>query len=228
MARKSKYLNCIINDLKIIDNYGIKNKKYYTSMFIVVCVHCNKTFNVRSSNILMNKCRCECQKKYINHNTNGDSQTRLYEVYKKMIERTTNCNNKKYKYYGDRGIKVCNEWLNNYQAFKKWAYENGYNENAPKGQYTLDRIDVDGNYEPSNCRFISIKEQQYNKRNNHFLELKGERMTLTEWALKLNINVKTLEKRTRMGWDDERVLTTPVNSNYRKKGKYNNGNTKVF
>ena len=90
---------------------------------------------------------------------------RLYNVWKGMRNR---CNNEKssvYKYYGGRGIKVCPEWENDYAVFREWALKNGYDENAAKGQCTIDRIDNNGNYEPSNCRFVSMAVQNINKRS---------------------------------------------------------------
>jgi hypothetical protein len=81
-----------------------------------------------------------------------------------MKTRCYNKNSPDYKNYGAKGVKICDEWLNNYLSFKKWAEEKGYDENAPKGQCTIDRINVEGNYEPSNCRWITIAEQSRNKR----------------------------------------------------------------
>lgn len=96
----------------------------------------------------------------------GGINDRLYEVWGSMKKRCNNPNDKSYKNYGGRGIKVCKEWNENYLSFKKWAYKNGYDENAPHGECTIDRINVNGNYEPNNCRWISNAEQQKNKRKS--------------------------------------------------------------
>lgn len=88
---------------------------------------------------------------------------RLYGVWTTMIKRCYNEHCKTYKYYGGRGIVICDEWLK-YPNFKNWAYLNGYDESAPKWQCTIDRIDCNGNYTPDNCRWVSMDIQRKNKR----------------------------------------------------------------
>lgn len=91
---------------------------------------------------------------------------RLYVVWGSMKARCNNPHNPAYKNYGGRGIKICTEWNNNFCAFKAWALANGYDYDAPYGQCTIDRIDNDKGYEPSNCRWVSMKVQSKNKRNS--------------------------------------------------------------
>lgn len=87
------------------------------------------------------------------------SKRRLASIYQGMKQRCYNTKRPNYKYYGGRGIVICNEWLNSFQAFNDWAMANGYQENL-----TIDRINTDGNYEPQNCRWATTKEQSTNKR----------------------------------------------------------------
>lgn len=95
--------------------------------------------------------------------THGKSQTRLYAVWKAMIQRCCNPADKNYNRYGGRGISICREWKNDYLSFYKWAMANGYNKDAPVGQCTIDRINNDKGYSPDNCRWVDLKTQQNNK-----------------------------------------------------------------
>lgn len=96
----------------------------------------------------------------------GFSGTRIYNVWYGMFRRCYDPKHEGYEYYGGKGVSICPEWLgaDGVVNFVKWAYENGYDENAKRGECTIDRINVYGNYEPSNCRWVSMKEQDHNKR----------------------------------------------------------------
>lgn len=142
----------------------------------------------------------------------GRKSTRLYRIYNNILTR---CNNEKstyYKRYGGRGITVCEEWKIDFQSFYDWSMDNGYRDDL-----TIDRIDNDGNYEPSNCRWVTIKEQSVNRSNNHFVSLNGEVKTLCEWCELYNINYKTVRDRLKRGWSYEKSLTEPVQIKFRKK-----------
>ena len=119
-----------------------------------------------------------------------------------MKQRCYNPNNTAYKHYGGRGIKVCIEW-HNFENFQKWAIDNNYTENL-----TIERIDVNGNYEPKNCKWISLSEQNSNKRTNHFITFNNETNCLGKWAKKLNISSSTLAYRIKK-WGIEKAFTTP-------------------
>lgn len=142
-------------------------------------------------------------------------ETPLYYVWQAMKQRCYNCNNTRYKNYGGRGIKVCDEWVDNFEEFCNWALFSGYETDL-----TLDRIDVNGNYCPENCRWITNEEQQNNTTKNVFLEYNGQKLTISQWAKKLNLDRNTLNGRLKKGWSIEKALITPVNDKYRK-GKKN-------
>lgn len=114
--------------------------------------------------------------------THGGYKDRLHGVWTSMLTRCRNPNSESYHNYGGRGITVCKEWETSYQAFKDWAYSNGYDENAEYGKCTLDRIDVNGNYCPENCRFISAHEQCKNMRVNRNITICGKTKCLADWA----------------------------------------------
>lgn len=135
---------------------------------------------------------------------------KLWTVWRSMRDRCQNKQHTSYQQYGGRGIKVCKEWSDHFQAFAQWACENGYNENAQYMRCTLDRIDNNGNYEPSNCRWVDMKVQSNNRRTNIRITFNGETRTLTQWAETLNIPMHTLYGRLKNGWDVEKMLTTPV------------------
>ena len=135
--------------------------------------------------------------------THGDSRReRLYTIWANMKARCFNPNSKDYKAYGGRGITVCQEWKDNYVAFKKWAIQNGYDN-----KLTIDRIDVNKDYEPSNCRWTDMVVQENNRTNNHMLEFGGESHTILEWSRITEINPNTICTRLRRGWSIQKTLT---------------------
>lgn len=146
----------------------------------------------------------------------GMSKMRIHKVYRHMYARCYNENSISYPNYGGRGIKLCDEWLGEHGAenFIKWAYANGYDENAERGKCTLDRIDNDGNYEPSNCRWITMLEQSNNTRSNRCFEIDGVTKTLSEWCREYgNVCVQSVWRRVKKGMDIKTALTKPMRKN---------------
>lgn len=142
--------------------------------------------------------------------THGGRNERLYQVWRGMIDRCHNSKSKYYKYYGERGITVCDEWRYDYASFRSWAFENGYNPDAKKYECTIDRIDNDKGYFPDNCAWRNQTEQSNNRSNNHILTFNGESLSISEWARKIGIRKDTLRRRiVNYGWTIERALTTP-------------------
>lgn len=138
--------------------------------------------------------------------SHGETGTRLYQAWENMRARCNRPSAKRYKDYGGRGITVCEEWNCSYETFRDWALNNGYSD-----ELTLDRIDVNGNYEPANCRWISNSAQQNNKRNSRNITYAGKTQTLSQWAKEIGITPKGLENRLdRDGWSIEKALTTPL------------------
>lgn len=129
---------------------------------------------------------------------------RLKSIYNGMRLRCYNENNVNYKYYGGKGVTICDEWLLSFENFFDWAINNGYNENL-----TIDRIDSEKEYSPDNCKWSTKKEQAYNRSISVKLTLNGRTMYMTEWAEELEIDKKILSWRYNNGWSDEEILTRP-------------------
>ena len=138
-------------------------------------------------------------------------RSRLYICWRGIKLRCNNPNNPSYKDYGGRGISMCNEWMNDFQAFNNWAISHGYADNL-----TIDRIDVNGNYEPSNCHWVTMKEQQNNRRNNHLITHNGETHTMMQWSEITGIAFHTIKSRLKSGWSVERALTEPPHTKSKK------------
>lgn len=142
----------------------------------------------------------------------GETGTRLHNLWICMRGRCNNPHNKSFANYGGRGIYVCEEWQNSYESFRDWALTNGYRDDL-----TLDRVKNDRGYEPDNCRWITIAEQQNNRRNNRIIEYGGKALTLSEWARFLGMKPHTLHQRFKYGWTVDRALTEPLNAEKARK-----------
>lgn len=138
----------------------------------------------------------------------GFSRTKLFYVYQGMHSRCEKTSHKMYERYGGRGISVCEEWSgkDGFINFYNWAIENGYKE-----RLQVDRINNNGNYEPSNCRWVTCYENLMNKSNTLFYEYKGQKKTLKDWAEETGIPYKRLRARIKeCGWCFEKAIKTPV------------------
>lgn len=166
---------------------------------------CGKYTNVRGSllrNGEIKSCGCLQRETVTKINTkHGKSHNKLYDTYNNMIQRCNNSNNSQYTNYGGRGIKVCDEWKNNFIAFYSWSMDNGYSDGL-----TIDRIDNNGNYEPDNCRWVDYKTQNNNERSNVYITYKGMTKTLQQWSEYLNVDYGTIRTRHKKGWSDEECL----------------------
>lgn len=163
------------------------------------CV-CGKRVVVKSDSLLTGHTKsCGCRK--IKHGLSN--KERLYQTWKNMRQRCSNPNRHDYSRYGGRGISVCQEW-DDYTVFRKWALENGYTD-----RLTIDRIDSNGNYESSNCRWVDYKVQANNVRTNRIIEYKGKEMTMSEFADYLDMSYSTIQHRLDRNWSIENIVNTP-------------------
>lgn len=136
----------------------------------------------------------------------GYTGTRLYRIFTNMKTRCYNPNTNRRKNYYDKGIKICDEWLNDKTKFFEWAMNNGYQDNL-----TIDRIDVDGNYEPNNCRWVDYKTQANNTSTSVSLLCDGEWNTLSYWSKLYDIDRRTIMSRIwNLGYDVEEAIKTPI------------------
>ena len=187
----------VFGKLLVLESCGKGKDKHYYSK---VRCECGKEYLVPDSELICGRrkgCRKCCKK------THGMTNTKLFNIWQSMKQRCNDKNSDKYCFYGERNIKVCDEWMNNFMNFYNWAINNGY-----KNTLTIDRIDVNGNYEPSNCRWVDMKTQANNKRNNRFVDYKGQKYTIAELSEKFNINYSCLFYRIQNGWDIEKAVST--------------------
>lgn len=170
------------------------------------CPYCGTQFEAYITNVMRKKTRsCGCMRGRFmvqSKGTHGETRTRLYRIWHHILERCNSKSCKEYKWYGARGIR-CE--FSNYEEFRNFALNNGYTD-----ELTVERIDVNGNYSPSNVAFILLRFQARNTRSNVMITYKGLTLCASEWAEILGINADTLTKRIREGWSTERAVETPV------------------
>jgi hypothetical protein len=187
-----------INKLNILD-YKIENKRSY---FYCECDCGNKKW-IRSDGIASQQTKsCGC---LVGSPTHKMTNTRLFSIWRHMKDRCLNSNIDDYKSYGGRGIKICDVWLNDFMVFYDWAIKSGYSE-----KLTLDRIDVNGNYEPSNCRWATRSQQNNNKRDNVLIEINGETKTITQWSKLKGISRTEIRRRLEKGLENDELIRPPL------------------
>ena len=149
---------------------------------------------------------CGCERKNGKPRTHGLTKHPLYRIWQRMKGCTTSKTHQDYKHYGARGIVVCEEWFSDFEKFHNWAIDNGWSKGLE-----IDRIDVNGNYEPGNCRFTNRSGQMSNTRRTHFLTFDGKTQSVADWARELGIKPNVLYSRiNKYGWSIEKALTTEV------------------
>lgn len=195
--------------IKRADDYvSPKGQKQTQWLCECSCLEHNRII-VRSNHLRSGRttsCGCFSKESTIKRNTtHGDTKTRLYNIWSGMKKRCYNENDPKYNNYGGRGITICNEWKDDFRKFKDWAVENGYADGL-----TIDRINNDGNYEPSNCRWSNFVEQNNNRRSNKNITFNGETHNLKQWCEKLSIPYNPIQLRLSRGWIVEDAFTIPI------------------
>ncbi len=165
-------------------------------LYICRCL-CGKTREVSEYDLLSGHIKsCGClHKKY-----NFSNKERLYQIWKNMRRRCSDSTNKRWNSYGGKGIKVCEEW-NDYRVFREWSLSHGYSD-----VLSIDRIDINGNYCPENCRWADAKTQANNTSRNVYFVYKGERLTKSQLAEKLGLSYCALQHRLDRGWDWDRII----------------------
>lgn len=196
--------------LEVIKRIGYNNE-HHTTVWLCRC-DCGTIKEIEAMALNSGKTRsCGCLKSEVTSyraKTHGDSNSRLYSIWAGMKNRCYNKNIPEYRLYGERGITICQEWIESYSSFRKWALENGYEEGL-----SIDRIDNNGNYCPENCRWATNSQQCNNRRSNVLITYNNETHTATEWAMIIGVNSKALTKRKKRGWSDTECIEIPVRKN---------------
>ncbi len=198
----------VYNHWKVISLAG--KDKSGSSMWLCECDCENKTQRIISGTSLRfgrsKSCGCTRGEKIKTHGKSSkknknELDKKIYKTWEGMKQRCFNENRKGYENYGGRGITICDEWLEDFINFYNWSMENGVDL-----ELSIDRIDVNGNYEPANCRWITFTEQQNNKRDNHLLSYNGETKTIAEWERYFNFKKGVLRTEIHRGRTLEEIL----------------------
>lgn len=135
-------------------------------------------------------------------NRHGLRHTRLYNIWANMKTRCYNVNDPHYERWGGKGVQMCNEWRNDFKAFYDWAMSHGYSD-----ELTIDRINGKGNYEPTNCRWVTLAENNRNKPHIRYITHNGKTQTIGQWTKELGLGKETIRERLKKGWSIEMALS---------------------
>ena len=241
MKNNETYIGLKIGQLTLITPIRIKNKNnnYTRAGWICKC-NCGNFIKVRTDQLgygphLTQSCGCwnrsknlassihKLHQKYQQSDSQPNAQyNRLYNLWKKIKRRCYDPKTPEYKYYGERGIKMYQPWKEDYSTFKKWALSNNYDPQKPRSKQTIDRIDVNKNYTPSNCRWVSMTIQANNKSNTLYIDFYGKKTTIGDLSRKFNINYHTLMLRYKSNNDKNiNLIRKPYQPKFKiKNAKY--------
>lgn len=208
-----------ISRLTVIRPWGIKDK-HNVWLFVCECgnniiTRLDRVVRMEKRGVVLSCGHCSFKNYDRGDTVESSPYYYLYGVWRAIKNRCNNEHYKKYKDYGGRGIKVCDEWLNSYSTFKKWALDNGYVSGLSKKEQSIDRINVNGNYEPDNCRWVDMKTQAKNKRNNVCTNFHGENVSISELADRYSLSRKLVRDRYYKGkHGDELIKPKRVEQKY--------------
>lgn len=198
--------------LVVIERKGSDSKGQ--ALWLVRC-DCGTEKIVRGHDLKGGVKSCGCSRKTSTGlYKHGLSGTREHSIWRAIQDRCYNKNNKSYHFYGERGIKVCDEWINDFVSFYNWCHKNGYNDSL-----TIDRIDTNCDYSPNNCRWVDRVAQANNTRRNVYVTINGETKSIPDWSRIFGVNYRSVHTRIQKGWDPVLALTTPFDKRQSRRRK---------
>ena len=203
----------VSSELTVIGYNGHTDHGYYKIHYWLCRCSCGKVVSIAGSNLIADRCRsCGCKKsEYIGdgHRTHGRSKTSEHNIWCAMRRRCGDKSNARYSRYGGRGITVCERWAS--------SFENFFEDMGPRPSrhHSIDRINNDGNYEPSNCRWATQLVQCHNSSVSTNLTHNGETKCIKDWAAHAGISSKSMYTRLANGWSIEKAISTPIRKSTR-------------
>ena len=216
LEKGQKFGRLTVIELDHIKDYKDKLGKIYHREYYKCICECGNFWVTEKSQLTTGHCQsCGCLQKEANRtkpNCHGMSKTKIYSIWSTMKDRCFREKCVDYKNYGGRGITIQKEWLD-FKNFYEWAKNNGYKEGL-----TIERIDVNGNYEENNCTWIENALQSKNKTNSHYLTYNGKTKIIEDWAKEMNLkHGAAITSRLKLGWTIEEALTTPIGQKRKNK-----------